>query len=108
MRAAETATFQGSGRHVDCTSEQAMNDSLAARIPTLPGTLRESIETAALLTLDATRRVAELTASVEELEYEQEHLAQVLAVAARWLRDEEERELFAFPRTPPSAQPNTQ
>ena len=81
-----------------------MDESVRLRIHALPPGLREPLETAEMLVHDLACRVVEGTASPSQLEETRELFRQIVEYARAYLRDEVERELFAFPRmTRPAA-----
>ena len=82
-----------------------MDASVRLRINALPPGLREPLEMAEMLVQDLARGVVEGTASPHQLEEARELFGQILEYARAYLRDEVERELFAFPRTTRPAAP---
>jgi hypothetical protein len=76
-----------------------MDASVRLRIDALPPALREPLEMAEVVVLDLARRVAEGIASPRDLEDAREIFRQIQGYARAYLRDEVERDLFAFPRT---------
>ena len=75
-----------------------MDASVKRRIHTLPPGLREPLEIAEMLVRDLARRFVEGTVSLRQLEEARNVFAQILECARAYLRDELEREIFAFPR----------
>jgi len=82
-----------------------MDASVRLRIHALPAGLREPLEMAEMLVHDLARGVVEGTASPRQLEEARDLFGQILEYARAYLRDEVERELFAFPRTTRPAVP---